>query len=183
MRDIFRKIGKAKASAGGNFIKDGDYLFAVRNVIVKDSDAGSGIFFIVELDVLESKDDPNAVDNGVAVKANPVGSQASFVTELTANKSGAGNAKAFILGLLGYAEDEVTDEEVAQTLEDFTGKGQPARGMLVRDTTFRKKIKTGANAGKPFTTHKWQNVPQSDEEIAARRDGMDKADKAAESAA
>lgn len=179
MRDIFKKIGKSKASMGGNYIRDGEYLFAVRNVIVKDSDAGSGIYFIVELDVIEAKNDPNAIDNGTPVIANPVGSQASFVTELTANKSGPGNAKAFVLGLLGYEEAEVTDDDVASTLEDFTSKEQPARGMLVRDTTFRKPVKTGKNAGNPFTAHRWTNVPQSPEEIASRRAAMDKADKAA----
>lgn len=72
--------------------------------------------------------------------------------------------------------------DIMKTVADLVGEDQPARGMLIGDTTFRKEIKgiqNPANKGKPFTGHNWQTIEQTDDEIAARRKLQDNPTKAA----
>ena len=187
---IFKKIATSRASKGGNHIKDGKYRFLVKKVLQEKKEDGE--MFIVELQVVTSENVPGqfekagkpvwpGIEGAVEVKANPVGSSPSYVLNLDSNKSAGNNAKAFVLALYdGEDFDEEDEEAVAdfvETVDELVGEMQPARGMLIDDETFRKKIKGGKNAGEPFVGHNWTHVPQTPEEIAQRRAKLDKTDR------
>jgi hypothetical protein len=170
-RAIFQKIANSRASMGGNRITDGKYLFLIKKMLIEAK--FDGTMFIVEFKVLAAE--------GILpdVQPNKVGTTASYVVNLDKNISAGGNAKAFVLGLLGYKEDEVAPADVEATLADLTDTAQPARGMLIADETYRKPIRSGPNAGKPFTAHRWTYVGQNaPEEVAKRRAELDAEEKA-----
>lgn len=166
MTALFQKIAKSKASAGGNIIKDGKYLFCIHNLLIDAKFNGN--MFIAEMEVIEAH---QLLDD---VEPNKVGTTASYVVNLDKNQSAGGNAKALVLALLNAKEDETSEEDFVESLQTLVSKGQPARGMLIADETFRKPIRSGPNAGKPFTAHRWQYVEQTAEQIAARRARIDK---------
>lgn len=172
---ILSKIANAKATAGGNIIKDGKYLFTLMNIICEQKFGGT--MFIVEMLV----DEAQAVFPGV--EPNKPGTMASYVVNLDKNVSAAGNAKAFVLALLGYKESDVAmDDDFIAALAELTSANQPARGMRIADETFRKEIRSGKNAGSPFTAHRWQRVDQTPEAIAKRRTEVESIAKANASA-
>jgi hypothetical protein len=164
---LLKKIAQSKASAGGNIIKDGNYVFEVVNLLLESKFNGS--MFIAEFQVREAVASGEKDSSGVPVEPNKIGSMCSYVVNLDKNISAAGNAKALILALYGLDEAEVSEEDFLAALSAVTEKDQPARGMLIADSTFRKTIRGGPNAGKPFTAHRWQNVAQVADDIAARR--------------
>lgn len=175
--DLLKKIAGAKASAGGNVIKDGTYLFEVVQLLLEQK--FNGAMFIAEMIVREAQASGEKDERGVAVEPNKVGSTCSYVVNLDKNVSAAGNAKAYILALYGMQENEVSEGDFMEALSQVTEKDQPAKGMLIGDNTFRKTIRGGPNAGKPFTAHRWVTVEQSEEEIAGRRKVQDSGSKAA----
>jgi hypothetical protein len=179
---ILMRIAKAQASNGGNYIRDGIYTFCVAKIILDQKQNGN--MFIVEFKVLESQNIPGIVDEktGKPVLANPVGTMCSMALNLDTNKSAVGNAKAFVLALLGEDEANVTDEEFEEALGHLIDKDQPARGMKIANETFRKAIKGGANAGKPYVGNRWQNIDETAEQIAARRAWLDGVDASAAAA-
>jgi hypothetical protein len=181
--DIYKKIYESKASVGGTPIKDGSYLLIVNKLMLEPKH--SGLMFIAEFVVEESA--PVDVDDrfrlpaeiGRPIEPNKPGTEVSFVINLTKNnESGPGNVKAFVLALDGSHEDEISEEEFVNKLKAATGPDQPLRGAQIRDTTWRKLIQKGANAGKPFTAHRWSYVEQSLEQIAAVRAKLDERGKA-----
>jgi hypothetical protein len=176
MSNVYDIIGTAQASKGGTHIRDGKYTFAVEKIGIHTGGQNSEVFFIAELRVLESAKvfvDPAmlAEDEGQP-EPNAVGTTASVVCNLTKHASAKGNAKAFLVGVyggLGYTEDQVTP----QLTQIACGDAQPLRGAIVKDETFRKAIRTGANAGKPITLHRWSPQLQTAEEIKAVRAYLD----------
>lgn len=187
---LLGKIARAKATKGGNHIKDGEYLLEVVKILLETKEGGE--CFIVEFNCLESKGYPGnfevagqacwpGVEGAVEVKPNAVGSSPSYVVNLTKQASAPGNVKAFTIALVGGEDfSEESTESVADfvaTLDELVGSTQPARGMLIRAATLRKPIKGGPNAGKPFVGINWSHVEQSGEDIAARRAVLDKAAK------
>ena len=163
-----QKVAKSQATKGGNFIKDGQYLFEIQSVINEQKTDGE--CFIVEFKVLESAQTmPDVVPNAVC-------SSCSVVWNLDKHKSSPGNVKGFILGLFGSDESDTPENEILETAQELVGSKQPARGMLIKDETFRGTIRSGANAGNPITKHKWMAVPnQADADIAKRRAALDAA--------
>jgi hypothetical protein len=173
---LLARIAKAQASVGGNLIRDGIYKFAITKMVLEQKFNGN--MFIVEFKVLESASYPDIVDekSGKPVTANGVGTTCSYVLNLDKNIAAMGNAKSFVMALVGETDEGSIDEEdFQQTLDALLGKDQPARGMAIADETFRKPIKSGANAGKPFTGHRWKHIEETEEQIAARRAEFDKA--------
>lgn len=179
---LLEKIARSQASGGGTVIKDGVYRLMILKMMVDKKFKGT--CFIVEFEVVESKP---AIEG---VTPNAPGSRCSYVVNLDRNVSAAGNCKAIILALLGVDESKLTHEgkpatdeqKVAQIMECVAwcvGEQNPTRGMLIDDTTFRKEIQSGANAGKPFTGHIWARVEQTPAEIASRRQAIDAKQKAA----
>jgi hypothetical protein len=187
---LLAKIAKASASKGGNNLKDGCYKLTILNILLEAKTDGN--MFIVEFMVDESRAIPGMYElggkavwqceNAKEVVPNAAGTQANYVLNLDKNKSAPGNIKAFVLELMGETEDTATEEDVESTLGELISKAQPARGMRIDDETFRKKIKSGENAGKPFVGHNWSHVKMTSDEVAARRATLDKADAQADAA-
>lgn len=173
LSNILGKMANASATQGGEVIRDGIYLFLVRDYLVRK--LNDGTFFIVELKVLKS------APKEPGVMPNPPGTTCSLVMNLSTNKSALGNMKNFTLSLLGYAGQDVNPADLAAVAQKLTVE-RLARGMLIGDETFRKPIKSGANAGKPFTGHRWAHVQQSPQEIQARRAELDAEGSSAETA-
>lgn len=179
---VFSKIAQAKVSQKSDNIRDGQYLFEVRNLIYKDMQGG--MTFVAELGVVEgkSKGDKNA-ETGEPVEPNAVGSTVGYVQPLNAFAAAPNNIKAFICALLDANPDTVSEVEFEKTCEELfgavpSGKGgatfqdkdqQPCRGMLIKGATYQSKVKSGANAGKIFTYCQFSHVAQTPEEIKARR--------------
>lgn len=170
---LAKKIADAKASAGGNNITDGIYIFLIKRLIVEQKFKGT--MFIAEVDVVESekvRDD---------VEPNKVGTAASYAVNLDSNVSAPGNMKQFILGTAGLDEATTTSEKFMEELQRLAGEGQGARGMLVACETYRKVTKTGPNAGKEGIYPRWSVVSaedgNSETEIASRRKELDAAKK------
>jgi hypothetical protein len=174
-KDVFRKIAQASASTGGNWIKQGKYIFETKKLIGEVKQGGPT--FIAEL-VVVSAEPVTDVET-----PNAVGSTASYVQLLEKHKSAMGNAKAFLLALDGKEESEVGEEEFVRMLEFYTNSdpkltmvenGQtftvsvnPAKGMRIACETYRQEKRT--KPGEIMTLPRWSTVPQTDEEIAARR--------------
>jgi hypothetical protein len=178
--DVFAQIANAKASGGGTYINDGKYLHEVRRLILEKMH--TGICFVAELIVREAEpvevpDNMRKPDEiGKVINPNKVGAEVSIVFNMTKQDSAAGNAKALLLAIDGTPESEVDPVQFAAMIKKTCSREQPFRGALVRDVTFRKIIKGGPNAGKPFTGHKWATVEQTIAEIQARRAALDRAD-------
>jgi hypothetical protein len=159
-KKLAEQIAGADVSGGGNIIRDGKYLFCVQKVFI--GKMYNGNMFVAEFGVVESE----AVENDV--EPNAVGTTCSYVINVDTNKSALGNIKAFLSALIG--ENPSAEDVEAITDKDGTN---PARGAYIRDETYRKTIKSGPNAGKPFTAHRWEYVEQTDEEIEARAKKLD----------
>jgi len=155
---VWDKVANSQPTRGGNFLRDGIYRLAVREL--KVTKGFKGHCFIAEFLVLESKPDLNVPDT----QPNAPGTVGSFVVNLDKFESAAGNVKAFILALLG--SNDVSGKEFAEAMQALCGDQQPARGMLVDDSTYRKTTQKG----NPFTVHNWAHVAgQSQESVAAMR--------------
>lgn len=161
------KIAGASASGGGTYIRDGEYAFLIEKVIGEKKFNGETL--IVEFFVVRAK--PSS-DPTVTAPPNPVGSRCSYVINLDKNPSAPGNVKAFLMALMGIS-DVKDEKEFVDTINEMCGDGQPARGMLIGDETFRKPIQKGPNAGKPFTGHNWKHIPITAEQITANRAILD----------
>lgn len=161
---LLKKIAEAKATAGGNLIRDGLYVFVIRKLILDQKFKGT--CFIAELEVVESA---VAVEG---VEPNKPGSACSYVLNLDTNVSAPGNMKQFVLALLDLPEDSTPAEKLMKEIGKLVGDDQPARGRLIGDETYRKTIQTGKNAGQPFTGHRWTHVDQDDKDVASRRAAM-----------
>jgi len=172
-KEVRDRIAKARATAGGNNIRHGEYvLMIMRSTYDK---MNSGQCHINEFVVHEAK--KNVVAEGektVDVEPNPVGSSCSYVINYDGKGklSADGNSKALVLGLFGMKEGEVDDALVADTLGDFTDDSQPAKGMLVKCSTYAKEVRS--KPGKFITGLNWSCADKpgegvnSPEQCAAR---------------
>lgn len=137
---LLKKIAEARATQGGNNIKDGNYVLVVKKLMIENKFKGT--FFIAEFDVVDAE--PTRQD----VEPNAVGTDCSIALNLDSNVSAPGNMKQFFLGLLGLEEATTTTEQLMKEIAKYVGEDNAARGMLVEASTYRKVTKTGANAGK-----------------------------------
>lgn len=172
-RAVLEKIAKARASAGGNYIRDGKYRFLVHRLLLEDK--FSGTCFIAELEVV------SAEAQFPDITPNQPGTMASYAVNLDGNgkQSAPGNIKAFVLALLGFEENEVSDGDVAEALDGLTSDAQPGRGMYIDTETWRKQARSGKNAeldekgrGK-LLMNSWAHVEQTEAEVAERRKQID----------
>lgn len=169
--DLLKKVASAQASGGGNNIRDGIYTFEICNLLLEKKYKGE--IFIVEFLVRDAKAVQELDKQGKPVVPNEPGSRCSWVLNLTKNESAPGNMKKFFLDLYGYAEHEVTPDELATVLDMALAGDQPCRGWLIGDETYRKTIQKGPNAGQPFTAHGWKTISatgdNAPERVAERR--------------
>lgn len=145
------------ASRGGQYIKqDGRYIFRIKTkptLTIKED----GLTFVAELDVVDAapiRDD---------VKPHTVGSSVSFIAQLEANKSAAGNMKNFILGLFNLDESSLSDDAYQEKVNDTLDKGE---GMFIGAETYRKVTKGGPNAGKEGVYPNFSFVDQAEASTA-----------------
>lgn len=168
---MLKKIAAAKATGGGRRYTDGKYLLEVLETKWKEGFKGES--FIVKVNVKESEPnlEPDFLEDNGKPAAAPLAPGFTFdvVSNLTKNDMAAGNVKAYILALFGADENTTSDDEVIAAMKQVCAPGQPARGMLIRMETYRRRIQSGANVGKWFIGANWYNVPQTPEEISARR--------------
>lgn len=131
---IFDKIGDAKMSGEGNYVRDGDYEAELVSVKLVES-ARSGQLLAIESRITKVLDD----NNGAGHK---VGEDVVQFMKVT-SPSFLGNVKQFISSSLGCSPDDVGKNEA----DKVTSDEQPLAGLVVRFTA--RTIKT--QAGKDFT--------------------------------
>lgn len=195
-QDIFDQIAKAKMTAGGNWIKPGDYTMVVRRIFMEQK--RSGLLFIAEMRVVASSPGSSRDSNGNVFAPNKVGEDVGYIVNLTGNvEQGPANVKGYVAGLLGMTEqeidtaDEKTPGEFADTMRDLCNevpgaksehdgseyRVQPAKGLLIGCRTF-EKVNQGrrnkANEGKIMIFPNFYFVESTPEETAARRADMER---------
>ncbi len=163
-KEVRDRIAKARTVGGGNNIRHGEYVFMIMKSTYEKMNSGQ--CHINEFVVYESK--KQIVVEGektVDVEPNPVGSQCSYVINYDGKGklSADGNSKAIVLGLFGMTEGEVDDSLVSDTLGDFTDDAQPAKGMLVKCTTYPKEVRS--KPGKYITGLNWSCVDKPGEGV------------------
>ena len=173
MSDFFAKIAAANASGGGNYIRDGVYDLTVK--ALKENRGHNGYSIIAEFQVDSATpngeyaltpDGKSTTDK--LVEPNPVGSEVSVVFNFK-HDSAPGNVKALAIALLaslGYTEAQIDSAAIATLVSDKN----PARGMRIKDATYRKRAK---ESGKLLVLNRWETVPQTPDDIAARRKELD----------
>jgi hypothetical protein len=173
-------ISEAKVTTRSDNIRDGEYLFEVKSLLYKEMPM-AGLTFVADLLVRESKSkgDTNP-DTGAPVEPNAVGSSVGFVCVMSALPA-RGNMKQFICALFGLNPDTVSKEALEKLLSGLFGPHptagktnqdddvQEARGMLVRGSTYQKKVEKGARAGKTNTYCRFITVPQTEADVKGRR--------------
>lgn len=159
MQDILNQIAGANATAGGNFIRDGAYLYTIKSTIIQKGH--TGVCWIAELRVDEAKQTEKDVE------PNPVGSIVSMICNFTKHVAAPGNAKAYVLAAVGNKENEVTQEQMAAMLQQVVSSGQPLCGVQIRNSTYRKMTRDNKTR---LTLNRFEHVPnQSAQDIAGRR--------------
>lgn len=165
IRDIAKKIAESDARGGGNWLKDGRGVLVVK--ALKFDNMEGGDTFVAEMLVESSESYPDAKDDkGQPVIANAPGSTVSYVQQLDKFKSAFSNTKTFILALMGEDESAVKPEDFAAAFEKLCSKENPARGMRIKYSTFRKLTKA---KDKSLTLPVWEHVTQTADDIAATR--------------
>jgi hypothetical protein len=183
-RAIFDLIGNAKSTAGGNYIRDGKGRLIIDRIALENKTGGA--FFIAEFVVEKSEKVPvtSLLNNQkLEIEPNGPGTSCSVVTPINNPKikSGPGNAKAFILSLLGYTEDQVSTDQFRETMTQLVGKDQPAKGMVLDYETYRKLTRDAPvkELVLPRWTHVAPEAGNSAAEIAKRRAELEKRSSAA----
>lgn len=178
-RAIFSKVASSQANMKGDNFKDGKgQLVIVQNLYKNMND---GPTFVARFAVIDAKSkgdlDPKTKQ---PVAPNAIGSRVGWPQKIEKHKSAAGNVKAYILNVLGYAESDVSHDDFVNTMEQCLSKEQPMRGMLVNFETYQQPTKSGPNAGQVNTYVKFIHVPpdagNDAAAIAARRAELDKTD-------
>ena len=170
MSSIIDKILTAKTSQRSDQIRDGQYLFMVRKLVLGDMEGGQT--FVAELEVIEScsKGDLDPITKQPVVP-NFVKSIVGYVQQLQKHPSAPGNAQKFLNALLGAdgADPKKIENAITNLLSEEGQKTQGARGLLVRGSTYQQIVKSGPNTGKINTYTSFFNVPDSEQgDIAAR---------------
>jgi hypothetical protein len=192
--DIFDRISQSQATQSGNWMRDGKYLLAIKDI--KYEERFSGLTWITEMIVVEAEPMPGMLQLGgdpcaagtvgaTLVEPNGVGEKVSFVATV-GNKNtpnASGNVKAFLMSLWNVTEGKFnTDEALArqagkespfkQTCGMLIGPSQPMRGALIRAHTSRKINQGRSNAsnkGKILVQPSWIHFPHNPQDIAIRR--------------
>jgi hypothetical protein len=151
------RIAKAKASSGGNNIRYGEYILMYWKSSYDKMNSGwchINEFVVVQATKVNIMEGEKKVD----VEPNQVGTQCSYVINYDGKGklSADGNSKALVLGLFGLTEGEVDDALVSQTLGSLTDDAQPAKGMLIKLSTYAKEVRS--RPGNYITGMKWECV-------------------------
>lgn len=155
---LFKGMKHARPTAGGNYLKPGDYpALEIQRITTVDSqnpEAQGSSFYVVELLVLA---EPKKTD--AEIDPNPVGSKPSWLVQLPGKfpDLAMGNIKNFLLAAYGSMADlegndrpemDDIDEGLADASCDDDG---PLVGYVVACNAFNKKTKRDTN----FTRVNW----------------------------
>jgi hypothetical protein len=155
---VMKKIAESSASSGGNNLLDGRGRLVVKKLEL--SDKFKGVCFIAEFVVFSSEKIPVvSLQSGQAldISPNPPKTECSWVQNLDEHLSAMGNVKAFALALVGKNESDVTPEDFLKGLEEITDSANPARGLVIDYSTFRKETRENK---KEITIPKWAHVKE-----------------------
>lgn len=113
---ILGQIAKAKASMGGNLIRDGAYVHTVKRILLEKGFKGWSFKAELLVDEAQKVATVDAQGNPTTIEPNAKGSSASMVCNLSKNENAAGNVKAFICALVDVDENTVSAEDFAEAL-------------------------------------------------------------------
>lgn len=178
--ELLAKIANAKSTGGGVYMKPGQYILEVENVLLEEKYGGTMV--ICEFLVREAIDSGERdSSNGQVIEANKVGTRCSVVDNISkpgaAGDAAAGNVKAFACALFGEDVNNVSPQDFIASLEAITAKDQPARGMLIGCSAFTKPKKT--KPGEFLVAKRWTTIENADADVAARRAAQAQGSKAA----
>jgi len=153
---LAQKVGESRVAGGGNYIQHGDYVMMIKKwhyQQIQDE--------VIILEVIPIESRKKVVyegDKKVEIEPNPPGSEASSVANFSseAKLSAPANSRAPVLGLFGFAENDVPNQKVSETLEYVCSDAQPATGMLIMCSTFPKEIRS--KKGSYITGLNWDCV-------------------------
>ena len=139
--DVFAEVERASVYGSSQYIEPGTHIFEIKKLILKGSDRDARVFFIAELETVES----NREDT-------PEGSTRSEIIDISRKETGPGNVKAFAMSLgADVHEADITKEELAKLVSD----DQPAAGVRVRCEAWMITTRKGS----PFTKKRWMYAP------------------------
>lgn len=163
--DLAEEVAKARTAGGGSYIQHGSYIFMIKKWFYQKIQDRC---IILELITVDSQ--KKIVSEGSEQKEyepNPFGSEVSSTANFDGDGklSAPGNARAPILGLFNFKENEVPNATVQATLDEVVGPNQPALGMILACSTFPKEIRS--RKGSFITGLNWENVSKPGEGINA----------------
>lgn len=169
MRDVFKQVAESKATNKGDFIKSGRGQAVIVECLGKETGMPKVPTFIARVKVISSESKGELGADGKPLAPNAPGSEAGWIQKFD-KLPAMGATKAFVLNVLGVKESETNAAEFTDTLEQVCSSAQPMRGMLVNYDTYEHITKDK----KKMTLVSWSHVPQTAEEVKARRAELDK---------
>lgn len=150
---VFSGMKEAKATAGGNYLKPGNYTLQVQKCKMQASQVGSRKFFIVETKVFASQKTDDKIE------ANGVDTEPSWLVELPGKYPdlALGNIKAFLHAAYSSmaesaGEDAPDEEDIDEdAADDAISEDNPLVGIFVTAKAFQKETQSGG----VFTRVKW----------------------------
>jgi len=133
---VFSGIKEAQVNKGGVYLNKGNYLLEVEAVKLIQSRKKDDLF-VVETKVIECDGD----------EANPEGTSASWIANLTKHDAAMGNVKMFLQAV----DPDLDDSSLEAAADMAVGDDNPLKGETVKCQV--SMIET--RAGNPFSLHKW----------------------------
>lgn len=178
MDPIFAEIGKASEFGSGSYFEAGEYELTLLEYFMNQGHKGLSAIAVFHVDAsAKSESDKEPA---------PVGSQRSAVFKFSGEngKIGMGKAKTFSISLFKPRTEQVSDSDASSLMSRVLGdarrndgkksgaESQPMRGRKIKlsATTATKKTRNGIF----ITNLNWGFMPQTGEELKARRAELDK---------
>lgn len=126
--NVFDDIGKASVTTRSDDVKEGDYLFEVKEIKLFKGNNGvtHKATLIVREAVKKGSEEPSAVGSEVGV-VNLLGGKTIKVAP--------GKIKGFTLALFGLKDGDIEAAKVSALVEETCGEANPCKGRLVRGST------------------------------------------------
>lgn len=134
--DVFGEIGKASVTTRSDYVKEGDYLLEVAEIVLFKGNNGPThkARLIVREALKKGPDEPSAVGSSIGVVNVLAGPTA---------KVAPGKIKGFTLALFNLKDGDVPAEKVSALVQDSCDEKNPCKGMLVRGSTSHFTSKGG----------------------------------------
>lgn len=160
-------VANAEATIARQKLSLGDYVFLHRQIFTKNTKKGDAV--IIEHKIVEAK----PIKPGI--EPSPVGTNWGYFLP----KYGEAavmllpNLKAYLLGILGLNEKNISKEQLAAAFDRMGGPEQACCGMYVRGVTFETETKAGDDfVGVNWSPYPGENVFGSANVLARRNEIM-----------